>query len=243
MNPTNPLLCCDFHIHTEYSPDCRTSIDDLIEGCIRAGLNCIAVTDHDEIEGAFETQKRAPFKVVIGEEVSSQGGHIIGLFLKRKIPPGLSVKETIARIKEQGGVAIAPHPFALLAEDSLQADFLKHHSLFDAVEVANSNNLFRWDDRKARRFAEQNSMLKISGSDAHRAYGLGANRIYMQDFSCPSSFLQSLEHAELKNRVHSARYIASVGFCVVLEKCQKAFSSRKRASAGPQGLHLTQERR
>src|SRR5579864_9474354 len=104
----------DLHMHTRYSdgrPTVRALLDHIAR---RTRLQVIAITDHDTIEGALEAralQARYPFEVVVGEEISSREGHILALFLRQHVAPGMSAAETIAAIHEHGGLAIAAHPF------------------------------------------------------------------------------------------------------------------------------------
>lgn len=200
------MISADFHLHTCFSPDCKTSLDEIVEAVLRARLDCIAITDHDTIEGALQLKESASFQVIVGEEISSAGGHIIGLFLEKTIPAGLSVQDTIACIHEQGGFAIAPHPFASLATESLQDNFLAQFHLFDAIEVRNSNNFAIWDDYKAERFAKENNLLAVCGSDSHCARGIGSSRVILESFTDSESLRQALTSARIESKVHSPLY-------------------------------------
>ena len=93
------MLRVDLHMHTDYSPDSETSPERLVARCLKMGLNCIAVTDHNTIEGALEVQRIAPFLVIVGEEITSSEGEITGLFLKEAVARGLPAVETARRIK------------------------------------------------------------------------------------------------------------------------------------------------
>src|SRR5436190_17785030 len=106
-------LRADFHSHSHYSRDSVLNPRTFIDRCLKRGIDCIAVTDHNEIEGAFVIQKLAPpeLKVIIGEEVKSSEGEIIGLFLQEFVPRGLTPEETVRAIQEQGGLAVVPHPY------------------------------------------------------------------------------------------------------------------------------------
>src|SRR5690348_18007819 len=101
----------DLHSHTRCSKDCVNDYDRIIAAVQRSGLDGIAVTDHDEFRGALEMKRRAPFLVIPGEEIKTNRGEIIGLFLQEWIPPGLDPLETVQRIHGQGGLAYVPHPF------------------------------------------------------------------------------------------------------------------------------------
>ena len=105
------MLKADLHMHTAFSLDCDTPPEVVVKRCIAAGLNCIAITDHNTIRGALEVGKLADFRVIVGEEVKSSEGDIIGLFLEEEIPRGLSPLETVSRIKDQDGLVMVPHPF------------------------------------------------------------------------------------------------------------------------------------
>ena len=101
----------DLHMHTHFSPDSEMSPQALVKRCVKVGLDCIAVTDHNTIEGAKEVKRIAPFTVIVGEEVGSSDGEITGLFLEEAVPRGLSPLETVKLIKAQGGLVSIPHPY------------------------------------------------------------------------------------------------------------------------------------
>jgi len=98
-------------MHSHFSPDSDVTPERLVARCEKVGLSCIAVTDHNTVEGALAARKIAPFTVIIAEEVGSSEGEITGLFLQETIPAGLSPLETVRRIKDQGGLVSVPHPF------------------------------------------------------------------------------------------------------------------------------------
>ncbi|MBC7261726.1 MAG: PHP domain-containing protein, partial [Chloroflexi bacterium] len=108
---TRGRIKVDLHIHTCYSPDSLTSLEAVIAAALERGLGALAITDHNAIEGALALQRMAPFPVIVGEEILTAEGDIIGLFLQELIPPKLTPAQTIARIREQGGVVYIPHPF------------------------------------------------------------------------------------------------------------------------------------
>lgn len=201
----------DFHLHTSYSIDGTTTPRKMVERCREVGFDVIAITDHDTIEGALRVQELAPFPVIIGEEISSAEGHIIGLFLDKKIEPGLSVPQTIDKIKDQGGIAVAPHPYSRIAGESLQESFTKYAHLFDVVEVANSNNILRIDDTRAKRFANDRGMPMIGGSDAHHPIAVGSNVVTLPEFTTPQEFVESLDHALIENRISPMRHFMRMG--------------------------------
>ncbi len=105
-------LRVDLHSHTWYSHDSLLKPEHFVEACLRKGINCIAVTDHNEVDGAKAVARIAPFKVIVGEEIRTRDGEISGLFLKERIPPNLTAHETIRQIRRQKGLVYIPHPFA-----------------------------------------------------------------------------------------------------------------------------------
>jgi len=189
------------HIHTHYSYDSNMSPAELIRSATRAGFDCIAVTDHDSVDGALEAQALGGIRVIVGEEVSSADGHIIGLFLKDRIPPKLSGVETCAAIHEQGGLALAPHPFAVLCKNSLRESLPLLAPHLDAVESYNAQNPLPWEDLRADQFTRAHGLPAYVGMDAHLRWLPSAYQ-RMDVFQDAASFLESLKTADLyKSRV------------------------------------------
>ena len=175
-----------------------TSPEELIASCIRRGINCLAVTDHNKVQGALEVQRQAPFVVIVGEEIKTSEGEIIGLFLTEEIPGGLSAGRTIEVIREQGGVVYVPHPMDPLRRTRLKPEVLREvASLVDVLEVCNARSFNPWALGRARRFAEQHDLLMGAGSDAHTPGEIGAAHVVMPEFSNPAEFLQSLAAGQI----------------------------------------------
>lgn len=154
----------DLHVHTTYSYDSVITLRELVFYAKKRGLTTVAVTDHDKIEGALKMAKETEFPIIPGIEVSSLNGHILGLNLAELIPRGLSADETVDRIHEAGGIAIACHPFALF-----KGSIGKHVSnKFDAVEAMNASAFpFKKATQKANELAERLRLPKVAGTDAH----------------------------------------------------------------------------
>jgi len=196
------LLRADLHVHTSFSHDGQATPEDIAARCERVGLSCVAVTDHDTIAGALETRRVAPFRVIVGEEVNTRSGHVVGLFLSEEIPAGLSAIETVQAIKEQGGLVLLPHPF-----DRFRSGVLRRISpeallpLVDAVEVFNARTLLPQDNHLARRLADRHGLPATAGSDAHSAHEMGRTYLEMPNFDgTPNGFLQALAKATLMTR-------------------------------------------
>ena len=189
-------------MHTCFSPDSDTSPGRLVARCIKVGLSCIAVTDHNTVDGALAVQLLAPFTVIVGEEVGSSEGEITGLFLKDTIPSGLTPVETAERIREQGGLVSIPHPFDRFRRNVIRPSALNELAPYvDIIEVFNSRNNLSSDDRKAQEFAHQHRLLSSGVSDAHTAMELGRTYIVMPEFDgTPEDFKRSLARGEIVGR-------------------------------------------
>ena len=214
---TRPLIEVDLHMHTDHSYDCATPVEVLLASAREQGLGAIAVTDHNEISGALEAQAQAArvagVKVIVGEEVKTAGeGEVIGLFIKEKIPRGLSLKETVAEIKRQGGLVYVPHPFDRMHSVPDYEHLLKILDDVDAIEVFNPRVAIGAFNEEAVRFAAKYRIPAGAGSDSHVAQGLGSVRIRMRDFDGPAEFLQSLRDAEILTRPSSLLYVQALKF-------------------------------
>lgn len=193
------LLRADLHVHTNHSYDSRASIQSIVSQCVRTGINCLAITDHGSVEGALEVQRIAPFKVIIGEEVKSSAGDIIGLFIKETIPKHLSPLETVKAIKHQGGLVMMPHPFDRVRPSAIGWKVFEEIAPYiDIVETFNARNLFERDDTKAVEIAQRYGLVYAVSSDAHTSRELGRTYNEMPDFDdTTQGFLSSLSQAIL----------------------------------------------
>ena len=154
----------DLHVHTTYSNDSVITPKELILYSKKRGLNAVAVTDHNQIEGALKIAKETDFLIIPGIEVSSLNGHIVGLNVCELLPKGLSAEETVDRIHKAGGIAIACHPYALF-----KGSIGKHVSAnFDAIEVINASSFpFGRTMQKAKQLAQSLNLPQVAGTDAH----------------------------------------------------------------------------
>lgn len=191
------MLTADLHCHTIYSPDSCNRTEWIIERCNKVGITCLAVTDHNRIEGAFELKRAAPFRVIVGEEVDTGEGEIIGLFLKHWIAPMQGLEKTIRHIKAQGALVYLPHPLSVSRDSCLNiAGITNLHSEIDIVEVFNARTRKESSDRKwLSEWLGRGSVVKSAGSDAHSPYELGNVLIEMESFSSEKDFLLSLTRA------------------------------------------------
>jgi predicted metal-dependent phosphoesterase TrpH len=195
------LFKADFHIHSRYSMDCTTSLEDIICTCQKKGFNCIALADHGSIEGAIKMQELAPFKVIIAEEILTKDGEIMGMFLSRLVPSGLSMEESIRLIKEQGGLLCAQHPYDKVRPDSLKSEVMERIAPeIDLVEVFNARNPLKQSSLLAAKFATEHDLPGCAGSDAHSAAEIGNAYIEMPEFLGRDDFLEALKQGKIHGR-------------------------------------------
>jgi len=192
------MIKVDLHIHTSCSPDSLINVEDVLTTCDYHGIDCVAITDHDEVECAVKLHEIAPSRIIVGEEIHTKAGEIIGLFLKERIEPWLSPLETIEKIKEQGGLVYASHPFDRLRKSILERKLLEEiWDKIDILEVFNSRNFMRISNRRALKFAKEKGMLQGAGSDAHTRYEIGKAYVLMEQFNSPSDFLAKIGKGEI----------------------------------------------
>jgi predicted metal-dependent phosphoesterase TrpH len=192
------LFKADFHIHTRYSPDSSMTFDQIIKRCQEVGVNCVAICDHGTAEGALKMQKVAPFPVIVAEEVLTPYGEIKGMFLKETIPSGISVEETIAQIRAQGGLVCIPHPFDTFRKSALQDEILEQIADdIDSIEVFNARTLLPQTLSKALAFAQKYGIPGSAGSDAHTISEIGNAYVEMPEFKGREDFLQALAQGKV----------------------------------------------
>jgi predicted metal-dependent phosphoesterase TrpH len=207
-------IVVDLHTHTSASHDCRVPPALLLEHAEAEGLGAIAVTDHNVFSGAQEALRlaRASDLVVIpGEEIKTdEQGEIIGLFLRKEIPRGMSFTETVAAVKEQDGVVYLPHPFDRMHAIADAPTLQRHLAQVDVFEVYNARLLFEGYNDEALRFARKYNLTMGAGSDAHVLQGVGTGAVRMRRFDDQEEFLVSLRSAEILRRPKSLLYLQSL---------------------------------
>jgi glycosyltransferase involved in cell wall biosynthesis len=235
-----PMIDVDLHMHTDHSGDCATPVEVLLAQARARGLGAIAITDHNEISGAHEARAKANgVKVIVGEEVkTADQGEVIGLFIEEKIPRGMTLQETIAEIKRQGGIVYVPHPFDRLHSVPDYEHLLDVLDSVDAIEVFNPRVAITEFNDEAVRFAAKYRIPAGAGSDAHVPQGLGSVRIRMRDFDGPEEFLESLRDADIVRNPASLFYVQALKFLqtkALPESARRASRERRVRRATGQG--------
>ena len=199
-----PWMIADLHMHTSWSHDCSIDAAELVDHAEAEGLGAIAVTDHNVFGGALEAADHARGReliVIPGEEIKTDNhGEVIGLFLEREIPRGLSFEDTVAAIREQDGIVYLPHPFDRMHAIPGPRTLHRHLAEIDVFEVYNARLLFEAYNDEALRFARKYNLTMGAGSDAHVLQGVGTGAVRMRAFRDPEEFMISLRTAEVLRR-------------------------------------------
>jgi predicted metal-dependent phosphoesterase TrpH len=184
----------DLHLHSNYSHDGQSSLEELIERCAEVGLDRIALTDHNTMEGAQNLADLAPDLTIIGEEAKTREGEVIGLFITRRLPPYLRPEEVMDLVHEMGGLTYIPHPL-----DRHRANFRLERiiDLADRIDIIETYNA--WceppENQAAGRLAAELGKVAATGSDAHAAQELGRSWMEIDDYTTPLDFLEKLRSA------------------------------------------------
>jgi predicted metal-dependent phosphoesterase TrpH len=165
----------DLHVHTRHSHDSAAPVDSVLQRCRDSGLELVAVTDHDNIRGGLEAREKSNgFPVIVGEEIKTAGGDVIGLFLEDPVPPRLTPLETVKRVKDQGGLVGVPHPFDRVRPTAMgRRALLEILPWVDFLEGYNAHTLLSRDNRRGVDFAEEYTVPVVACSDSHSALELG----------------------------------------------------------------------
>jgi len=205
------VIRVDCHLHTALSGDAVTTIDELAERVEQERLDVVFITDHNVTAAAVQAAERGiGAQVIVGEEIRTQDGDVIGLFPTDRIPYVLPLAEAIAKIREQGGLVYLPHPFDP-GRSTLKpaiSERLCSEGIADVVEVFNAKIEDPEWNRRAADLAARYDLPGGAGSDAHDPDGIGAAYLEMPDFDGPADFLAALRQATITGeyRPHAIRY-------------------------------------
>jgi predicted metal-dependent phosphoesterase TrpH len=182
------------HSHTMWSGDSTTTPDEIAAAVAESGIDVLCITDHDAIKGAVQLIDRLPCRVIVGEELRTHAGEIIGLFLRERIPRGAQPGQAALTIHGQGGIVYIPHPYDPMRRNLSEAalDALIADGLVDAIEVINAKTSLRSLNERAAAVAAAHDLAAGAGSDAHVPDAIGAAYVEMPDFDGPHDFLDKL---------------------------------------------------
>lgn len=163
----------DFHTHSILSQDGGIREIDYKNAVVQNKLDYIAITDHNEIDYAILLQKKLGEVIIVGEEIITNSGEIIGLFLTKRVPPNLTLQETIIQIKKQHGIVYVPHPFDTQRFGIGEKNLREIQQDVDIIETFNGRMVIAEANIKAENFSQKNNIIGVCSSDAHSANGLG----------------------------------------------------------------------
>jgi predicted metal-dependent phosphoesterase TrpH len=181
-----PKLRVEFHCHTEYSADSLTKIKQLISICKHRKIDRVVVTDHNTIKGALKAKEFAPELVIVGEEIMTQSGELLAVFVSKEVPAYLPTMEAITRLRDQNAFIIIPHPFDIYRSGSWEKiELEKIASHVDAIEIFNARAYSNRFNNRAKEFALNYGLQGTVGSDAHTLGEVGKATMLLNNFTGP----------------------------------------------------------
>lgn len=186
------MVKIDLHIHSFYSPCSDLKFEEILSECIKKRIDGIAITDHNRIEGALYFKESFPLPTIIGEEIYTRQGHLNGLFLTKRIPPAMSLLETVKAIKEQGGLVYVPHPLDWTRKGLSIKDIMTILPEIDLIEVFNSRIWLPFIEKRIAVFAQEHNLIQCAASDAHSRNELGRAIFEIEHFPESASELKEL---------------------------------------------------
>ncbi len=236
LPPVDDRAFVDLHCHTRASFDSLASPGAVVRAAHARGLTHIAITDHERIDGALEARDEARVSapgltVIVGEEVRTRDGDLICLFLERAVPRGLSAAETVAAVREQGGVVGVPHPFDRYRGSLLRTLTMEVVApLVDWVETHNARIMVGDGNARATAFAREHGLPGVAVSDAHSVVEVGvAYTILEGDPSTAAGLLAALPGATIVPG-HASFYVR---LATPLAKIVHRVRGDRRPAAGP----------
>lgn len=198
------MLTAEFHCHTIFSPDSLTRPEALLAQCVSKGIGRIAITDHNTTRGARLVQVWDPLRVVVGEELMTTRGELLAFYVQKELPKGLTPREAIRELRQQGAVISVSHPFDHGRHGSWDlADLLEIAPLVDAIETFNARCLRNGPNLEAQAFAAAQNLRGTAGSDAHLLSEVGQATLRLAEFNNASELLLALQHAQPQGKLSS----------------------------------------
>jgi hypothetical protein len=188
------MLRVDLHLHSDFSHDGKSSLDELVARARECGLDRIALTDHNTIEGALNLVQMEPELAIAGEEIKTLEGEVIGLFITSRVSPFLAAEDAMDLIHGMGGLTYLPHPLDRRRSNFRPERVVELASRVDIIETYNP-----WCDAAANeaaaRLADELGKVTATGSDSHSADELGRSWMEMEPYASPEDFLEKLRYA------------------------------------------------
>lgn len=225
------MIYLETHCHTKYSKDSMLPFSLLYLKCRLCHIDWIAITEHNNIQGAIEFKKYCEKKknklhVIIGEEIMTTDGEVIGLYLKNEISSGLSCEETMDKIYSQGGIVYIPHPYdEKRAKTVLKEECIRNNrSRIDCIECYNGRNISDRYALKQTEIAEKYGLTSVIGSDAHTVFEIGRNYMIVNCIpDSPENFKKALENVTFHKK-------KCIQFCHYITKMVKLFRIVKKGN-------------
>ncbi|NJD59518.1 MAG: hypothetical protein C3F13_04585 [Anaerolineales bacterium] len=198
------LVKAEFHCHTGQSKDSLVTLDKLIATCHKKGIQRLAVTDHNSLDGALHAQQLDPALIIVGEEIMTLQGELLGYFLQEAIPAGLSAQEAIERLRSQRAFISVSHPFDTLRAGHWKIeDLTEIASRVDAIEVFNSRCMDSKANTQAAEFAKHHNLPGTVGSDSHTLREVGKSSLILPQFDDTYSLKLALKEAQFEVNLSS----------------------------------------
>ena len=214
---TKSNIKAEFHCHSVYSPDSLMELSALLKACDERGIDKIAITDHNSMQGALKAHKMAPDRVILAEEIETPEGEILGYFMTEEIPQGLPAVEVVRRLQGQGAFISLPHPFD--PHRSWWSDRTLDQILpdLDGIEVFNARCLREEYNENAYYFALEHGKALMAGSDAHALSELGRANMTMPWFDDAESLRAAAREVTISGEL-SGLYVHMVSTFVRVAK-------------------------
>ena len=192
------------HIHSDFSADSNITLNDIISQCKQNKIGCIGLTDHNTALGAIKYQNKLNengIQLIVGEEIKTDVGEIIGLFLDKNIDHKkngkvITLKEALQEIKNQNGLVFAPHPFDKFRWGIGKKNCEKYQDQIDAYEIFNSRTKISYFNKQAEKYVSEHNLIPFIGSDAHISHEIPHAIIEMEEFKTKEEFLRNLKRSD-----------------------------------------------
>jgi len=190
------MMKIDCHLHSEYSPDSISNLEELLSRAKSIGLGKLIITDHNTISGAVKLQRSYPDYVIVGEEIQTTAGEILAFFVRKEIPAHLEPLEAFKRLRDQNAFISLSHPYAYSRMGWKEEEMLWYKPYLDAIEIANGRNTRGLND-KAVEFARMNGLAGTAGSDGHAIKELGRIGLELPDFNTADEMRVAIQEANV----------------------------------------------